>query len=172
MAKNKSRNIQLLKSVKDLKNEISFSKFDFKKYFSHLCDLIPDKKNENLEIKVVDKNNIQKKGLVYVFVIEGKIFKIGHTINNIIDRVQSYNCGKTEYRMAGTCSTTNYFVLQSLLNINKIVKVYAYFPNLPKYKVFGKKFQDNFPVYKRAEKEILKFLMDKYKKIPIGCTQK
>lgn len=170
MAKNK--NIKILKSIEDLKNEISFSKFEYREYFSHLCNLKPDKKNEKLDVEIIDNINIQKEGLVYVFVIQDKIFKIGHTINNIIDRVQSYNCGKTEYRIAGTCSTANYFVLQSLLNINKTVKVYAYFPELPKYEVFGKKFQDSFPVPKRAEKEILKYLMEKYNKLPIGCTQK
>ncbi len=86
---------------------------------------------EKLEINAIDEKNMKNEGLVYVFVIQGKIFKIGHSITPITKRVQSYNCGKVEYRKNGTCSTTNYFVLQSLLKINKIVQVYAFFPEQP-----------------------------------------
>ena len=111
-------------------------------------------------------------GLVYVFVIDGKIFKIGQSINNIKDRLQSYNCGKFEYRLKGTCSTTNFFVLQSLLKINEPVYVYAYFPEQPEYEVFNKKFKNNRPPLKTAENLIIQDFIDRYDKKPIGCTQK
>jgi hypothetical protein len=108
---------------------------------------------------------------VYVFVINNKIFKIGHTITSIIKRIQSYNCGKTEYRIAGTNSTTNYFVLQSLLNINEIVNVYVYFTEKPKYKVFGKVYQDGKQPAKTAENIIITNFIKNHNKKPIGCTQ-
>jgi hypothetical protein len=171
MAKKKNRNIVLLKNVNDLQNEISYDDFEYKEHFSHLCNLIPNNELEKLEIEVIDNKNIKIAGLVYIFVIDGKIFKIGHSITPITKRVQSYNCGKTEYRIAGTNSTTNYFVLQSLLKINQIVNVYAFFPEQPKYKLFGKEYQDSFPTSKRAENEIIKDFIKKHNKKPIGCTQ-
>ncbi len=127
MAKRKSDII--LKSVNDLKDEVDYKDFEYKEYFNLLCELVPNNSLEKLEINAIDEKNMKNEGLVYVFVIQGKIFKIGHSITPITKRVQSYNCGKIEYRKNGTCSTTNYFVLQSLLNINEVVQVYAFFQN-------------------------------------------
>lgn len=168
----KNKNIIPINSISLLKNEIAFSDFEYKNYFKILCKLIPNNKLEKLEIEIIDKENINKGGLVYIFVIDNKIFKIGHTITSIIKRVQSYNCGKVEYRINGTNSTTNYFVLQSLLKINKKVEVYAFFPNQPTYEIFGKKYKDSFPPSKRAENVILNDFIKKHNKKPIGCTQK
>ncbi len=172
MVKKKNRNIIILKTINDLKTEINFSEFEYKKYFKHICNLVPNKDKEKLEIEELNKLKVVQEGLVYVFVIENKIFKIGHSINSIKKRIQSYNCGKTEYRINGTNSTTNYFVLQSLLKINKIVNLYAFFPEQPKYKIFGKTYRDSFSPSKRAEKEILTSFINKHNKKPIGCTQR
>lgn len=169
---NKNRNIVVLKSIEDLKNEVDYDDFEYKKYFSFLCNLTPNNESEKLDITNFDEDVIKKEGFVYVFVIEGKIFKIGQTITSIRDRISSYNCGKIEYRINGTNSTTNYFVLQSLLKINKTVDVYAFFPEQPKYTIFGKSYQDSLSTSKRAEKEIIKDFIAKHKKKPIGCSQK
>lgn len=171
MAKKKNRNIVFLKTIDDLQNEILYQDFEYGEHFIHLCNLLPNKELEKLEIEIINEENIKKEGLVYVFVINDRIFKIGHTISPIKKRIQSYNCGKTEYRIAGTNSTTNYFVLQSLLNINKIINLYAFFPDHPEYTVFGKTFKDSFPISKRAENEILINFIKKHNKKPIGCTQ-
>ncbi|RLA08498.1 MAG: hypothetical protein DRQ51_02505 [Gammaproteobacteria bacterium] len=136
-----------------------------------MCDLKPNKDRERLEVINPNKDNINKNGLVYLFVINDKIFKIGHTITSIVKRVQSYNCGKIEYRIAGTNSTTNYFVLQSLLNMNKIINVYAFFPIQPKYKIFGKEYQDGRAPAKTAENKIINEFIKNHNKKPIGCTQ-
>jgi len=159
------------KKIDDLQNEISYQDFDYKDYFFHICDLIPDQINEKLKIETINKNNIKKEGLVYVFVIENKIFKIGHTINSIIKRIQSYNCGRIEHRINGTNSTTNYFVLQSFLKINQKINVYAFFPENPRYTLFNINYQDGRPPSKTAENKILQDFITKYKKKPIGCTQ-
>jgi hypothetical protein len=164
--------MSLLKSSDDLKNEISYEDFEHKKHFIHLCNLIPNKERERFEIVTIDTDNITKRGLVYVFVIEGKIFKIGHSIKDIKKRVQSYNCGKMEYRINGTNSVTNYFVLQSLLNINKVIKVYAFFPQLPSYTIFGKIYHSNLPSSRQAEKLILRNFIAAHNRMPIGCKQK
>ena len=73
---------------------------------------------------------------MYCFVIDGKILKIGKTDTTMAKRVQSYNCGKKAYRENGTCSTTNYNILQSFLAINK-----------EKDGVFGAVFSLSYDVY-------------------------
>lgn len=168
----KNKNIVPLKNIKDLTQEVKFEDYEEKSYFRLLCFLIPNIEEEKLEIEVSDNEMINKEGMVYIFVIDDYIFKIGHTITSIKKRIQSYNYGKTEYRINGTNSTTNYFVLQSLLKINRKVFVYAYFPTHPTYEVFGKKFSDSHPPSKRAENILIESFIKKYNKKPIGCTQK
>ena len=109
---------------------------------------------------------------MYIFVINGKIFKIGETTTSIKKRVNSYNCGKTEYRISGTNSTTNYFVLQSLLNIGMTVNVYAFFPPIATFTVFGETIQSSEAPSKYAERFLNREFIEKYNKKPIGCTQK
>lgn len=70
MGKKKNRNIVLLKSVDDLKDEIPYHDFAHKEYFSLLCSLVPDRDNEKISIKIVDEEKYSRAGLVYVFVIE------------------------------------------------------------------------------------------------------
>ena len=67
-----------------------------------LWKLIPDRENEKLSIEIVDAEKVEEAGLVYVFVIGTKIFKIGHTITNNNKRIQFYKCSKTEYKTSGT----------------------------------------------------------------------
>lgn len=167
----KSRNIRIIRNVSELENEINYEEFEYKKYFVHICDLIPNDEKERLEILPVDKSLIEQEGVVYVFVIKGKIFKIGQSMDSMKDRIQSYNCGKVEYRTRGTCSTTNYFILQSLLKINEQVEVYAFFPDKPTYTLFGVRYCDSWPVSKRAENIIITKFVGKHNKKPIGCTQ-
>lgn len=171
MAKTKNKNIVPLKKIEDLANECDYENFEYKQYFTLICELIPNNDKEKLEIEIINEAKCAEKGFVYVFVIENKIFKIGQSISNIKERIQSYNCGKTEYRINGTNSTTNYFVLQSLLKINKKVQVYAFFPQKPKYEIFGLHFEDSYPPSKKAENIIIKDFVKHHGKKPIGCTQ-
>ncbi|TQR32497.1 restriction endonuclease [Campylobacter sp. MIT 99-7217] len=136
-----------------------------------MCNLRPNKDQERLDIEILDEQKCKEKGFVYIFVIKNKIFKIGQSITNIKGRIQSYNCGKVEYRINGTNSTTNYFVLQSLLSINELVEVYAFFPPKPTYIIFGQSFTDSYPPSKKAENIIIKKFKEEHKKLPIGCTQ-
>ena len=171
MLKAKNKNIIPLKDSQQLSEEMDYKNFEYKEYFELICKLKPNKNLEKLEIQIINKAKCNEQGFVYVFVIKGKIFKIGQSITNIKKRVQSYNCGKTEYRINGTNSTTNYFVLQSLLNINEIVQVYAFFPPKPTYTLFDKTFTDSYPPSKKAENIIINDFKKKHKKLPIGCTQ-
>ena len=102
MPRKQNRNIIIIKQFSELQHEMNYSNFEYKDYFAHICDLLPNQQKERLDIEIVDKTNIAKEELVYVLVIEDKIFKIGHTITDIKKRVGSYNCGKTVYRIHGT----------------------------------------------------------------------
>ena len=97
-------------------------------------------------------------------VIDNKILKIGQTITDVKCRIQSYNSGKKKHRKKGTCSTTNYFILQSLLNIDKRVNLYVYFAEKKPYDIFGVKGNDCFPSAKVIEKIIINDFIDQFKK--------
>ena len=64
--------------------------------------------------------------------------------------------------MKGTCSTTNYFVLQSFLKFDEVINLYGYFPEKQKYKVFNEEGIDVFPSAKIVEKKVLKDFKEKY----------
>ena len=170
MGRKKNKNITPLTEA-HLRNEINYKNFPYKEYFKHLCILIPNQEKERITIETTDQDKIKEKGLVYVFVIEDKIFKIGPTVTSIKERVNSYNCGKTEYRISGTNSTTNYFILQSILKINKKVKVYAFFPEKPRFNLFGIEYIESYPPAKVAENKILTDFISKFNRKPIACTQ-
>lgn len=171
MATTKNRNDSLIKNVGELHDEISFSDFIYRRHFVKICELHPDNKNERIIIANEDGKYIDACGLIYVFVAQGKIFKIGQTINTIASRVNSYNCGRKLFRARGTCSTTNYFVLQSFLAMNVTVSVYAYLAKKQKYTIFGEHGEDIFPSTKVIERKIIKDFVETHGKKPIGNTQ-
>jgi len=156
-------------SETDLTDQVIFSSFKHRGFFTFLCDLIPERHKERFVIQNQVPGLVKKRGVLYAFELNGKLIKIGSTTTSFKDRVQSYNCGKKAYRKSGTCSTTNYFVLQSLLNINKPVRVFGYFPKEIKIDVFGTKETIALPP-KRFEKKLLTQLK-KDGKLPILCTQ-
>ena len=168
------KNENPLHSITQLDKEINYKDFVYKNDFKHICNLKPHSKNgaEHLEVIPIEKNLVNELGFVYIFVIENKIFKIGSSINSIYNRISSYNCGRIKFRMKGTCSTTNYFVLQSFLKFDEVINLYGYFPEKQKYKVFNEEGIDVFPSAKIVEKKVLKDFKEKYNKLPIGCSQK
>lgn len=169
--KKKSRNIVPLRSVTDLDNEVSFDEFDYKQFFNLLCKLRPNIDEEKLDIIPIDEDKMKTAGFIYVMVIKGKIFKIGQSTKDVIQRVGSYNTGKLEYRSKGTNSTTNFFVLHSLLNIGEEVEMYAYFPPLAKYNLFYEDIESSEAPSKYAERVIINDFIKLYERKPIGCTQ-
>jgi hypothetical protein len=168
-------NIIPLSNTTDLNEEISFSNYELKKYFSFLCELEPDIKLQKIKIVNATSEFFKLKGLVYLIVVEDKIFKIGQTINSFKKRIESYNSGKNKYRQNnGTNSTTNYFVLQSIINFNVKCSVYYFCSDEIKLysgEILGEKYEDFIPSFKSLEKIILKKFSLKYKKTPIGNIQ-
>ena len=103
----------------------------------HAGQLIPDTKNEKL-VWCPNKNfDDNYTGLFYAFVVNGHFYKAGKTDTTLLERIKSYNCGKKEYRNNGTCSVTNYFVLQSLLNFNIPIDVYCFLAPKATLNIFG-----------------------------------
>lgn len=153
----------------DTLHEMSLDDFEYKDHFSFLCTLIPETENERVVIQETNEPYIERKGILYLFVLENRILKVGSSTVSFKERVSSYNCGKQAFRDNGTCSTTNYFVLQSLLNINKPIEVYAFFPESIEMDVFGTTEEISLPA-KRYEKRILTELKDS-NQLPVMCTQ-
>ena len=98
-----------------INKSVSFKDFKYKNKFKKIAVLIPNLNKEKLDIEYCNINYKNEKGMVYLFVVNGVLLKIGSTITTLSKRIQSYNCGKKAYRLNGTCSTTNYFVLQNFL---------------------------------------------------------
>lgn len=168
-----SNNIEgLYHSLEDIKNWPNFKDYTYNKYMTYAGKLIPDTKNEKLVWEpAVDFPN-DYCGLFYAFVVNGKFYKGGKTDNTLVDRIKSYNCGKTEYRKKnGTCSVTNYFVLQTLLNFNVPVDVYCYLVPKAKLEIFGTTVEINTSPSKYIEGIFLnQAIIDFNDKLP-GCFQ-
>lgn len=165
---------------KDLDEEIYIDNFkEGMHYFTKSFQLIPNIEKELIEInydilneEMIDKAN-NKKGFVYIMVIEDKIFKIGQTTVTLKDRIGSYNCGKKKNREKGTASVTNYFILQSLLKINKVVDIYTYYLPTFNLDLFGETITNiSASPSKIAEGIIIKRFEKKFNRKPIGCGQK
>jgi hypothetical protein len=169
MKNRKINKTDIIISEKDTLNEMLINEFKYKKYFEFLCTLIPERNNERIIIKEINEILIHRKGVLYIFLLNNRIIKVGSSTVSFKERVSSYNCGRKKFRKNGTCSTTNYLVLQSLLNINKPIFVYAHFPNEIEIDVWGTKEIISIPT-KRFEKMILTELKSK-NKLPILCTQ-
>jgi hypothetical protein len=157
------QNDRVLTEMTDI--DFKYDDFPYKQYFTKIGHLIPDNDKECVSLDL----SFDRKDLVYIFVIDGIIIKIGSTSTTMKNRIQSYNCGKKAYRKNGTCSTTNYVCLQSILNINKKVDVYAFFPEDNKIDVWG--IEKEISVSKLYEKRILTDLKDKGV-FPVLCIQR
>ena len=141
-------------------------------FFTKLCVIKPEQEIEKLVMhEVCDEDKIKRAGLVYVLVVDGRIFKIGQTITPFKKRLDSYNTGQMKYRSRGTNSGANFFVLQSLLSLNKRIQVYAFFPEHKEWRLFDESGHEAFPSAKVAEKILIRRYEEKYGKKPLGCSQ-
>lgn len=147
--------------------------FEYKDNFRFLCRLHPNKQKERFDIiDAIDEKdfNVRRPGLLYIFAVDGKILKIGASITGFKGRVGSYNCGTLSNRLRGTASTTNFFVLQSLLTYAKDIDVYTFFMPRAEHDIFGSK-QEMPHNPKYWEKPILTKLK-KEGRLPLFCSQR
>lgn len=159
--------------LKEIDTTIPMNDFPYISHFKKIGTIKANEPTESIVIKSKESSFESDKELVYLFVIDGYIQKVGSTTTTMKKRIQSYNCGKQAYRDSGTCSTTNYFVLQSFLRINKDIEVYAFFPEKKKMQVdvFGDIVEKELYVpSKEYEKKILVELKENGV-MPILCTQ-
>lgn len=148
-----------------------FSEYKLYPYFKHIGTLTPNQDKEKLELNVDEPVYKTTPGLVYAFVVDGYLFKLGKTEQTITKRVQSYNCGKKKYRSNGTCSTTNYMVLQSFLSMNKPIEVYGYYTPPIYFECFGEKVKATEAPSKYIERVCLNTAKEQFGKRLIGVVQ-
>lgn len=175
MSRKGNKNDILLENISQLENEVVWDEYEYNNHFSYLCKVIPEVENERLVTADEVEENMQRP-CVYMLIVEGRIFKIGKAegtmnIGGFAGRINSYNCGRRKARAKGTCSTTNFWVLQSLLNLEVEAVVYGYFPEDATTEVFGEEITQPFPSPKTIEGVIIKHFEKKYRKKPIGNTQ-
>lgn len=132
-----------------------------------LVDYIPSSGQENDYKKT--------KGKVYAIVFDGKIVKIGQTSNTLKDRFGSYACGTREYRKRGTCSVTNYHLMESAYAVMKNggkVEVYSYtIPMITKtINVFGEEKEIMCKVAHEYENALLNLYKEKVGRYPVLST--
>ena len=176
--KKRKQNQKPLTSLDDLKDEVPFESYNQKACFEHICTISVETRGKK------DKEYLQagparnakydtQEGIVYIFVIDGKIFKIGQSMLTFKERLDSYNSGRSEYREQenSTNSGTNYVVMQSVIKLKVSVEVYGFFPPHKKWKMEDEEGTDPFPPAKRIEKILLKKFIKSYGKPPIGCSQ-
>ncbi len=165
---------RIIGSSADLQGEIQWQNYVDKNYFTYYCDLMPNRQDEKIIIDVIgDKILHTTEGIVYVLVIDGKILTFGHSIRTFKARLGSYNAGKKKQRKGkATNSVTNYYILQSILNIGLPVQVYLMTPEHSEWKALGETGTEPFPSVKMLKKTILAKFEKQYGKSPIGNTQK
>ncbi len=165
---------RILGSSAALQGEIQWQNYIDKSCFTYYCDLIPDPAGEKITIENIQDHSLTEiEGVVYVLVIDGKILTIGRSTKTFEDRVGSYNAGTKSIRKGkGTSSVTNYYILQSLLNINLTVEVYLMAPEHREWEAFGKKGTVSFPPVNILKTELLKRFKKQHGKSPIGNSQK
>lgn len=157
--------------IEKIKEWPLFTDYTYHKEMPHVGQLIPDKDNEKLLWCPNEDFNDNYPGLIYAFVVNGHLYKIGKTDTTMRERISSYNCGKKEYRNNGTCSVTNYFVLQSLLNFNVPVDIYCFLAPKATLNIFGKSIEISESPAKYIEGLFLsQAKTDFNNKLP-GCTQ-
>lgn len=157
--------------LNNINGSFPLDNFKFKEHFIKIATIMPDASIEALLVKnIIDERYTKETSLVYLFVIDGNVVKVGSTTTTMKDRISSYNCGKKAYRKSGTCSTTNYLVLQSFLLIGKDIDIFAYYTGKIKTSIFG--IENYISVPAKDHEKIINTELKKIGEFPILCTQK
>jgi hypothetical protein len=109
---------------------IPFEDYDKKQYFTHVADVVLDneliisgkkegskKRNTLIALSNFTDEIVPKIEWIYIFVINGRIVKIGGTRDGIKNRFGSYLCGHhiQERGKSGKASETNKYIYNTLL---------------------------------------------------------
>lgn len=169
-----------LTSLEQLKDQLDWNKFSIKtpngqkltsKDFSLIAIGNPNIAKEKWDMEIKDQRYKNTEDLVYALVIGGKLLKIGKSITTMKKRIESYHCGKNAYREKAnaTNSATNWFILQSVLSINKPVYVYALYTPRSDGEFMGWTYHNR--ISKEIEGKIITAFYEQYGFKPIGNKQ-
>lgn len=159
-----------LKNLSQLSEQLPWNEYEHAAKFEYLCEIVASEEKEKIFYQKEVKSHM-KRSCTYILVLDGKVFKIGSALRGMHGRIGSYNTGKVKYRARGTNSASNYWCLQSFINLQQTVYVYAFFPETKTCKIFGEKVDEHFPSSKTIEGVVIRQFVNKYKMKPIGCTQ-
>jgi len=113
---------------------------------------------------------------LYCLVYDGRIVKIGMTINSLKDRYASYSCGTGRAMKKGSCATTNFIISECnslALDFGCEVKIYGI--PLPKKTVtdnsWGETTEIPVSIARGMEKKLTNIFIKKYGYKPVLCVQ-
>lgn len=162
-------------TLEEINQQMEFANYSMSPLFQRIGVLKPEVDKERVVPIPDDVNNngFKRGNALYAFVIDGHLFKIGKTDTTIAERINSYNCGRKKHRENGTCSTTNYMVLQTFLALNKEIEVYCYFLPKATLTIGDKTYEIAESPSKFAEGLFLEqFTIENNNKKLLGCVQK
>lgn len=172
-----------------LNKTIEFAEYNRKKYFIPIANIVLDNelcmrgkkqgtKKRNTVIQfdsIIPKQEYNRKTeWLYIFVVNGRIVKIGGTRTGLQGRVASYLCGHhiRERGKSGDCSKTNGFIYNTFefyLKLGCKIEMYGY--ELPKteitIEIFGKKTKIITQTYHAYETTFLEDYKKMYSDYPI-----
>lgn len=172
--------VKHLNTIEDLNKELNWEDFKIQtpdnsfltsKDFELIAVGHPNQEKERWDMDIKDDRYKTQEDLIYALVVAGKLLKIGKSITTMQKRIQSYHCGKRAYRSKpnATNSATNWFILQSVLAINKPVEVYVLYIPRTEGEFMGWRYHNR--ISKEIEGKIIKAFVDQYNFKPIGNKQ-
>lgn len=172
--------VKHLSSVSDLAGQLDWADFKIETPSGELLTgedfpLVaighPNQLEEKWDMEIVDNRYATQQDLIYALVVDGKLFKLGKSITTMKGRIQSYHCGKNAYRLKqnATNSATNWFILQSVLAINKPVYIYVMY--IPHTKGYFKGWTYQNRISKEIEGKLITAFYQQYGFKPIGNKQ-
>ena len=128
--KDDKANKRCIEKFEQLDNEQYLKDFSMHCHFHKVADIDIDvdlntKGKKKRRTDIIFRNVIpesewnEHKEWIYIITCDSKVIKIGGTRTGLKGRTQSYLCGRPEFRKTGTCSTTNYTLYVSILNLLK-----------------------------------------------------
>ena len=169
-----------LTSVKGIKGAVLWKNYTHKNQFTFLCTLTPDttltpgttKRRERVLTSNAATGDMNR-ACVYILVVNGMIFKIGCALSGMKKRIASYNSGKNAYRFKpqATNSVSNWWALQSFINMGVTVEVYAHYSPMVPINYWGETLTEPFPPPKAIEAVVIRLFEQHYGKKPIGNVQ-
>ena len=120
--------------------------------FTPLCTLVPGASQKRLDLHAVqDEVGMARRGLVFAWVVAGRVFGFGHSKHAFKQRLAAYNA---ELK-ASASGAINASTLQTLLTLGQPIQVHAYFPKQERWQFLGHSGHEPFPPPRIAKRVLL-----------------